>query len=569
MNYNFLSRIRVISALLFILTFLLITKLFFVQIIHHESYKDRADRQYATPATNIFERGSIFFKNKDGSLIAAAVTTSGFKVAINPKELVEPDSAYLAINGAVPIDQAQFTDKAAKKTDPYEEIAYHLTKEQADKITNYSIHGVYIYKENWRFYPGGDMAPHAIGFVGYKGDQYGGRTGLEKYYDATLSRNQQELYINFFAEIFSDVNKTLFDKSEKEGDIVTSIEPNVQAYLQKKMSEVSDEWHPDAVGGIIINPEDGTIYAMANLPSYDLNNFSKVKNVSILGDPIVENVYEFGSIVKPWTMAAGLDAGVVTAETKYDDKGFIILNNKQINNYDHKGRGIIPMQEVLNQSLNTGAVYVMQKLGKDKFKNYMLGYGIGEKTGIDLPAETQGLVDALKSNIDVEQATASFGQGIAFTLIEAARAFSVLGNGGKLITPHLVTEIKYTDGTTKQINYPPSRQVLKKETSEAISSMLVTVVDKALLGGKVKLDRYSVAAKTGTAQMSKGAGGGYYEDRFLHSFMGYFPAYNPKFLILLYNIYPKGAKYASETLTHPFNDMTKFLINYYDIPPDR
>lgn len=569
MNYNFLSRIKVISFLLFTLTILLVAKLFFVQIVHSESYKERADRQYATPSSNIFERGSIFFKNKDESLIAAAITTSGFKVAINPKEILEPDAVYLAINAVVPIDQTQFTDKVAKKADPYEEIAYHLTKEQADKIKSFSFPGVYLYKENWRFYPGDDMASHAVGFVGYKGDLYGGRTGLEEYYNGVLSRNNQDIYMNFFAEIFSDVKKTFNSNEQKEGDIVTSIEPSVQAFLQKKMSEVMDEWHPDAVGGIIINPSDGTIYAVANMPSYDLNNFSKVKNVSILGNPLVENVYEFGSIVKPLTMAAGLDAGVVTADTKYNDKGFVILNNKKINNYDFKGRGVIPMQEILNQSLNTGAVFVMQKLGKEKFKNYMLGYGIGEKTGIDLPAETQGLVSNLNSNREVEYATASFGQGIAFTLVEAARAFSVLGNGGMLITPHLATEIKYTDGTTKEISYPPVRQVLKKETSDEISRMLVNVVDKALLGGTVKLDHYSVAAKTGTAQMSKGSGGGYYDDRFLHSFMGYFPAYNPKFLILLYNIYPKGAKYASETLTHPFIDMTKFLINYYNIPPDR
>ncbi|MFA6397970.1 MAG: penicillin-binding transpeptidase domain-containing protein, partial [Candidatus Paceibacterota bacterium] len=235
--------------------------------------------------------------------------------------------------------------------------------------------------------------------------------------------------------------------------------------------------------------------------------------------------------------------------------------------FDKKGRGVVNMQEVLNQSLNTGAVFVEQKLGKEKFNNYMMSFGVGEKTGIDLPNETKGLVDNFKKG-DMEYANMSFGQGIALTPIEAARAFSVLANGGNLIKPHLVDEIKYNEGGSKKISYNDSISVIQPKTSEEISKMLVTVFDN-YLGGNAKIAGYSIAAKTGTAQVSKEDGGGYYTDRHLHSFFGYFPAYDPQFLILLYTNNPKGVNFASQTLINPFIDITKFLISYYEVAPDR
>jgi cell division protein FtsI/penicillin-binding protein 2 len=155
------------------------------------------------------------------------------------------------------------------------------------------------------------------------------------------------------------------------------------------------------------------------------------------------------------------------------------------------------------------------------------------------------------------------------TPIATARALAALGNGGYMVTPHIVSRIDYEDGTTKENNFPLGAQVWSNETSETVSRMLTTVVDEALRGGTVALPHHSVAAKTGTAQIANPNGGGYYDDRYLHSFFGYFPAYDPQFLVFLYTVEPKGVQYASETLTTPFMDITKFLINYYNIPPDR
>jgi len=199
----------------------------------------------------------------------------------------------------------------------------------------------------------------------------------------------------------------------------------------------------------------------------------------------------------------------------------------------------------------------------------LLSYRIGEKTGIDLPNETSGLISNLQSSRDIEYANAAFGQGIAFTPIGIIRALASLGNGGNLVVPHIVKAIKYDNGTEKIMSYPISRAKISEKTSEEITRMLVTVMDKSLKRGLAKMDHYSIAVKTGTAQIAKESGGGYYEDRHMHSFFGYFPAYDPEFIIFLYAINPHGVLYASQTWADPFLDITKFLLNYYEVPPDR
>ncbi len=566
---SFKGRIRIVSIFILLVAAILITKLFFVQIIHKNLYADRADKQYATPSGDIFNRGSIFFSKKDSSLVAAATISSGFKVAINPKDIADQESLYMALSPYITMDHDTFITHASKKIDPYEEIATHLTKEQVTEINNLHLAGVSIYKDNWRFYPGESLASHTLGFLAYKGDDKIGQYGLERSYNKVLSKPKDEAYVNFFAEVFSNLREATSDNPDGQGDIVTTIEPSTEHTLESELSSALNTWHADQAGGIIINPQNGEIYAIAGAPDFNLNTFGDVSNPSVYRNPLVENVFEFGSVIKPLVMSAALDVGAVTPETTYIDKGFVTVNKHDIYNFDKKARGLASMQTVLDQSLNTGMVFVESKLGHTNMRTYMKAYGIGEKTGIDLPNETSGLIKNLESPRDIEYANAAFGQGIALTPIEAARAFSSIANGGKLITPHLVKQIRYDDGVSKIIDYPIVKQgLIKKETSETITRMLVHVFE-AYDDGAHKFDHYSVATKTGTAQIAMDNGKGYYEDRHMHSFFGYFPAYDPKFLVFLFLKNPKEVKYASQTLIPPFMNIAKFLLNYYDVPPDR
>ncbi len=570
MNSRFFSREHILIFFVMLLCIVLLAKLFLVQVVHSNTYADRADHQYVTPSSDIYERGTIYFTQKDGGLVTAAVQASGYKIAIAPNKLKDPETAYQKISQIVSIDKASFLDKAGKKNDPYEEVADRLTREQADAVSALDLSGVSIYKEKWRFYPGKDLASHALGFVGYIGNALAGRYGLERQYENVLSRGQNNPYVNFFAEVFSDINKTLLGKGNMQGDVVTSIEPEVQGFLENTLSGVKDKYNANSVGGIIMNPEDGSIYAMAARPDFDPNNFSDAKSNSVFSDPLVESVFEFGSVVKPLVMAAALDKGVVTPETTYYDPGHVTVDSKVIYNFDKKGRGTASMQEVLTQSLNTGMVYVAGKLGHQNMRDYLLGYDIDKKTGIDLPNETSGLVSNLNSPRDLEYANAAFGQGIAFTPVELVRALSSLINGGKLVVPHLASEIKYDDGLTKTIAYSSGQAKISKATSEEIAGMMVKVMDQGVnKNDPAGLSHYSIGVKTGTAQVPDPSTGGYYPDRYMHSFVGFFPAYDPKFIIFLYARDPKGVQYSAETWTQPFESIAKFLINYYQVPPDR
>ncbi|MEK7567814.1 MAG: penicillin-binding protein 2 [Patescibacteria group bacterium] len=567
-------RTKILSLLIVFVGVILISKLYLVQIVYSETFKAKADHQYVYRGSQVFDRGNIYLTQKDGSLVGAATLKSGFTLVINPKILAEAgtssEAIYEKINKIYPIEKEEFLRKALLVSDPYEEIAKKVPEEEGKKISDLGIQGVILEKDRWRYYPGGNLASHVLGFVGFKGDVLAGRYGIERYYDDVLSRNEKKAYNNFFAQIFSNV-KTSIQKGtyQGEGDIVLTIEPSVQQHLENILQKVKKEYSADSAGGIIMNPMNGEIYAMGVTPNFNPNEYNLEKYSEIFGNPIVENVYEMGSIIKPLTVASGLDSGVVTAQTTYDDKGSVTLDGKTFSNYDGKARGIVPMQEVLSQSLNTGVSFVVTRLGNKQFADYMRNFGLGEETGIDLPGELPGLIKNLESTRDIEYATASFGQGIALTPIETVRALSALGNGGTLITPHVVREIRYKIGISKPISYDADKRIIKRETSEEITRMLSVVVDKALLGGKIKMEHYTLAAKTGTAQISKGGGGGYYEDRYLHSFFGYLPAYNPKFIVFFYMYYPKVVRFASETLTMPFSETAKFLINYYNIPPDR
>jgi cell division protein FtsI/penicillin-binding protein 2 len=569
MRSRFAFRIRLIAIGFGLIALILLVRLYDLQVVNGKEYRERAEAQYVKQSPNQVDRGSVFFTSKDGSLLSAATVANGYTIAINPALIKDASAAYEAIATHVPtIERDAFMASAQKVDDTYEEVARRVPDADGKAIAALKIPGVSVLRETWRYYPGEKLASHVIGFMGYGGgDTLVGQYGLERFYDDKLAKTEEGLYVNFFADLFTNIRSEISSGEAPPGaDLVISIEPSVQQHLEGILTRYQKAWNPATVGGIIMDPKTGAILAMAAKPDFDPNGFRGV-NVSSLSNPLVENVYEFGSTMKPLTVAAGIDAGVITPESTYNDKGSATFDKATIYNYDHKARGVVSMQEVLSQSLNTGVAHVVSKLGTARFKEYFVKYGITEETGIDLPNEESPLVSGFDSPRMIEYVTASFGQGIALTPIAMTRALATLANHGQVPGPHVGVELDYGGGIKKKIGWSPERQAISPESAEKVTRMLVKVVDTSLKGGTVMIPEYAIAAKTGTAQMAKQ--GGYYDDRYLHSFFGYFPAYEPKFIIFLFAAEPKGAQYASETWTDPFMETVKFLINYYNIPPDR
>ena len=552
---------------------ILIASLYATEIIQGGSYSAKAQAQYAKPGSALFNRGTIYFSGKDGTETAAATVANGYLAYMNPKQVVDAAGAYEALSQYLPsLGRASFTAKAAKPDDSYEALADHIDIASAAGIQGLGLPGIYAMQEAWRSYPGGALASHELGLVGENASSSAvvGRYGLESSYDSTLSRPGAGPSVSVFAELFSGLKDSVFGGGDaRSGDVVTTIEPIVEAYLEKILASTSASWHPDEIGGIVMDPSTGEIVAMSSLPTFDPNDTSSVKNAKVFSDPLVENVYEMGSIMKPLTMSAALDSGAEKPDSTYDDTGCMTLNTKKICNFDGKARGVIPMQQILSQSLNVGAATIALQTGSTTFEKYFGNFGIAAKSGIDLPNEATPLVSNLKAGTDIDIATAAYGQGIAVSPVGMARALSVIANGGYVVTPHLVKEIDYTDGSVKKIDALKTGPVLRPETVQEVKGMLVKVVDISLANGAIKKDHYTMAAKTGTAEIADHVHGGYYPDRYLHSFFGFFPAYSPRFIVFLYQVYPKGAQYASETLTKPYDDLATFLINYYNIQPDR
>ncbi len=588
---TFTKRIRLLTIIFISIALLLIIKLYIVQVINHDDYITLGDRQYIKKNSNISDRGDIFFTKKDGTYIMAATMKDDYTLYLNPK------SFYTFINSEKNKDRQteeqlmnlskdkiieilklddekkqvlneKFSKIQSKRNDVYLELLKGLNEDEQKSIRDLKLEFLGIGKEKKRYYPGNELASNVIGTIGFKGDELAGRYGLEKQYESVLGRSGKA-YSNFFVDMFVGAKKVVADKDSLEGDIYTTIEPVVQKELENKILAINSKQNSDLTGAIVMNPNTGEIIAMAKVPTFSHND-SKKYDIENYKNDMVESSYEMGSIIKSLTMSTAIDTGKAHADTKYNDEGFIKVKDRTIYNFDKKGRGYIDMQTALSQSLNTGFVYISRLVGNDLMTKYFYSFGMNKKTNIDLPNESAPLTSNLEKG-DVEHATVSFGQGIAMSPVGTIRALSVMANGGYVINPHVVNKIKYKIGTVKEIkpeSLDKQTPVLKPETIDEIRRMLVYNVDHSLLNGTRKNPRYSIAAKTGTAQVASPTGG-YIDGKNIHTFIGFFPAYNPQFIVFIYTVDPKNSRYASESLANPFLDLSDFIISYYGIPADR
>ncbi|MFY9462956.1 MAG: penicillin-binding protein 2 [Candidatus Sungiibacteriota bacterium] len=586
---------RIILILLFFLVAYgaLASRLFLMQIVRHGESVRMAARQHGRSEEISSERGTIFAGDKTGASIPFALNKT-YKILIaSPKLIANSEETASVIAEAFHLDKADVMAKLAKKNDPYEVLARKIESDAADQFAaqaglprNTTLAtsvltpsapaegdirglpvGISFEDETRRIYPHGRMAANTIGFVSSDQGVESGKYGIEKFYNTELS-GARGLWegakdaLGFWIAL----GRRIVRPPKDGASILLTIDYPIQRKAEEILSAARKKW--DAASGLVIvmDPKTGRILADARDPTFDPNEFFKEKDFGIFLNPMGEASYEFGSVMKPITMAGALEEKLVTPATTYNDTGEIKIGSFTIRNFDGNAYHTMSMTQVLEKSLNTGVVYVARLLGKKKQEEYLRAFGFGARTGVDLPGEVAGDLSNLKSGRDSDFATASFGQGIAITPIQLAAAMGAIANKGILMKPYVVEKITDDSGNVAAHNPEVVRQVISSATAEILTKMLVSVVKNGY-EDRAGVKGYFIAGKTGTAQMPKKDGRGY-SDMVIHTFVGYAPAFDPKFLILLQLNEPQGNRFAANTLTTVFHDLAEFILHYYEVPPD-
>lgn len=557
-------RVNLILFFIFCIGAVIIYRLFSLQIVQHDLYAALALGQQKSFFETEGERGEIFFTNHTLPLATERIS---YFVYLSPNETPREEKELVArtLSEIIKIDEAFLLEKLQKNS-LYELIAEKIDDKIVSLIKEANLTGVHIDEEKVRSYPYKTFASHILGFVNKDG---AGQYGLEEYWNDVLSGEEKYLEGERgpLGYLFS-----YKDGAENKGaDIYLSIDYNIQYMAEKLLSTASPNLNAEGGTIIVINPQTGEILALTEWPSYNANEYSGLDDLSIFQVGAIQRVFEPGSVFKPLTMAVALNEGEITPETTYFDPGVLEIDGWPIYNYDRRVYGgEITMTGVLEKSINTGAVFAEQQAGHQKFLEYIERFGIFEKTGIDLAGEVLPQNAELKKGYEINFATASFGQGIEMTPMQLIRAFSAIANGGKLITPHLVKEIRNSNNEIiGRESVPDKEGVISANTSQKLKTMLVSVVENGF-GKAARIPGYYVAGKTGTAQVSwssMGISKSGYSDKTWQSFIGFAPAFNPRFLILvkLDNPATRTAEYSALPI---FKDLAKYIIDYYQIPPD-
>ena len=570
-------RINLFFVIVLVVSGLILYRLFVLSYIRHSAYFRTATAQREN-IVNVLARGNIYLKDSTSNNLFLAATNKKFPLAYIVPAKVDWKNDEVKISRVTDIlktDKDQILNTIQLEQNSSKVLARRLDVNQVEQIKNLNLKGLGISYETDRFYPGQKLASNVIGFLGYNPNGRSGQYGIESYYDDDLfgkkatEASKSTGVINFIKNLIYD-SKDISSAGRnnifnRPSDIVLTIDKNIQVYAEDKLESVLKKWNAQGGSIIVQDPNTGKILAMADKPSFDPNDYSDYQPGLFLNKN-VQDVFEPGSSYKPITMSMGLDLGKVTPQTMFTDTGFVQAAKYTIHNFSNKVFGSQTMSQVLEKSINTGAMFVENIVGDDNFLNYSINTGFGQRTGIDLPGEVNGDIANLYSGRKINYLTASFGQGIAVTPIQLINAYSAIANGGKLMRPYVVEKI-IKEGGSEEMTKPEVVSIpFSEKTSNKLKSMLVGVVDNGF--DKARIKGYDIAGKTGTAQIPNGKGG-YDENEFIHNFLGFAPAYDPKFVILIKMDRPKGIQFAADSLSPTFREVAQFLINYYRIPPTR
>lgn len=570
---SFKKRILFFEVLMAVFVLFIGIKLFSLQILDHKFYEALASGQHEIYEQLFPDRGEIFIGEEAADNYYAVATNREYNfVYADPRHIQDPEeflNKLQEILGFEDEEKEAMLARISNPEDPFEPIAHRVEDGVVEQIKTLELEGIGFSKESFRYYPEENLSGHVLGFVGSDDEgNLSGKYGAEGYFDEDLAgepgfihseRNESGIWIT--------VADRSFKAAEDGADIYLTLDRNIQYQACTQIAQAVNKHGADG-GSIIVMRPNGKILAMCSAPDFNPNKYNEVENISVFNNPAIFNQYEPGSVFKAVTMAAALDQGKVTPQSTYEDTGEVTIGEHTIRNSDEKAHGTQTMTQVLEESLNTGAIYVMQQLGRDVFRQYVQDFGFGEATGIKLNTESEGNIYPLWQKGDIFSATASFGQGITVTPLQMVDSFAVIANGGKLAKPYIIDKIVHADGREEVFgNYEP-REVMSARAATLLSGMLVSVV-KSGHGTRAGVEGYYVAGKTGTAQVPRQDGGAGYDPYLtIGSFVGFAPAQNPAFVMIVKIDHPRDVQWAESSAAPVFGTMAKFLLNYLQVPPD-
>ncbi|HYG84121.1 MAG TPA: penicillin-binding protein 2 [Verrucomicrobiae bacterium] len=567
------SRSRVLATGLLVLVVIFVGQLFNLQILQHAHYREEAEKEQVARLTIPAKRGKVYAHDGQ-NLVPLVLNEPVYTAYADPHEVEDPRKISEVIRriagGTVVKD---FEDGLTSKQSRYTVLARQLTRKQAELLKKEEIAGVGLQESDRRVYPEGSLAAQLLGYVNSEGK---GQYGIEEAANDRLKGEDGLLQaVTDVRRIPLTIGREDIRKPAKNGDdLVLTIDRNIQAYAETAL-EVGLKRAGATKGSVIVmDPKTAAVKAMANFPTYNPEKYYEVEDYRLFQNNVVSEPYEAGSVIKALTVGVGLDTGVVTPHTTFNNPGFVKVEDRIIRNVEEDP--ISPaatMTDILQYSLNTGVVFIMQQLGDgsynrkarnviyDYFTNH---YMFGKKTGIEQAAESRGVVipptDVQGNN--VRYANMTFGQGMDLTMVQVAAAFSAAVNGGTYYKPHLIAGTRSADGAVKQETPKVVKQnVLKPEVSTTLRDMIYRARQAGVLGGN---DRgYFVGGKTGTSEIIDPATGRYTDANSIGSYVGFGGDTEPKYVIMVQVKDSKLPGYAGTTAAGPiFTDISNWMIDY-------
>lgn len=554
-------RYRFTFVILVLFFVLVIVRLFYWQVVKAQELSALGQLQYGRTVTVFPQRGEI--RSSDGFPIVT--NKISYLVFANPKEIKDKTTTINTLSQVLSLDTASIS--AALSLDRFwVPLTSGIDTQTKDKLDKLNLQGIGFEQQYSRFYPEASLAAQLVGFVGK--DEAGedkGYFGLEGYYNRLLkgkTGSAIQIHDAFGKPILARLNQ---QSGQIDGSsLILSLNRPIQFLIERVLKDSVDKY--GAASGMVgvMDPKTGEILAMASYPNFDPRDYQDYSE-KFYRNTFISDTYEPGSTFKPLVMSGALDAKLVTPQTKCTIcSGPVLVSGYELHTWDDKYFKDTTMIEVIQHSDNTGMVFVAQKLGVDGMINYLEKFGIGNATGIDLQGEVTPSLKPENQWYAVDLATTGFGQGISITPIELLTAISAIANNGKRMEPHVVSAVENSDGVLVKIPPKVADTPISPETAKVMAEMMVNAVNKGEASW-TKLDGYRVAGKTGTASIP--VNGHYDPTKTIASFVGFAPADDPKFSMIVILNKPTASIYGAETAAPIFFEIAKNILSYYGILP--